>query len=218
MPVTLDNLSATVSGAAVSMTLALTIASSAKALVVFTGSDNSRSISALTWNGTSLTRLTGLSTSSRNSELWVLTAPAAGSFNVVANWVGSGGTGLFALSYNNVKASGGFGTPVAASAAAAATVNMSLSSTNTDLCVGYFAYNTAANAVTINNGTTRRSLCCSTTIRMVVADIAGAASITLSATAAASGAWVMLGVPLVFSATAAGGSFVGSLAMLGAGA
>lgn len=200
----MDNLTATANGAVASMTVALAVGSTAKILLVFASNENTRSVSTMAFNGTTLTRLGGVANSSRFSELWAMTAPPVGTFNLVTNWTGAGSMGMVALSYNNVKAVGSTGTVVAGSSAAATAATLSLSSTTTDLCVALFAQNSGANTLTINNGTTRKTQVLSaTTMQTIVGEATGAPTLSFSATSTGSVAWTMLGVPLIFSAAAA---------------
>lgn len=209
MPVTFDNSTATVGGALVSLTVALTVANGA-VLLAFTANDNTRSVSAMAYNGVAMTRLGGAAISSRFSELWVLTAPAVGANNLVVNFTGACSCGIFGMSYTNVKDVGGFGTVSTGISGNAALANLSVSSTNTDLVVACAAW-INVNALVFNNGTTRGSLCVSTTCRMVIGEIAGAASVTLSSSSTAIGNFFSYGIPLIFSAAAASGLYMSLL-------
>lgn len=209
MPVTFDN-AASGQTSGVALSLALTAAANT-VLVVFTLNDDGRSMSSVAYNGVNLTRLCNVSPG--DVEIWGMTAPAAGANNLIVNITGaSTGFGVIACTYLNA---GGFGTAVSGTATTA-NPNLSLSSTTTDIVIGGFKV--GFGTVEIKNGTTRGNVTTAAVnnARLVVADIAGAASVTLSASMSSSQNMQMGGVTIRFSAAAAS-SFVGFRALMGVG-
>jgi hypothetical protein len=110
---------------------------------------------------------------------------------------------LAVVSYTGARMIGGspFGTVVAGSAQATANPSFSVSSTSTDL-VAYGFGVSGAPAVTITTGTNRGSSTATTAARLVIGDVVGAATVSISATAATSNTWGFLAVPIVASAAA----------------
>ena len=203
MPVVFNGINSTASGAlAVTLQFNLT-AAAGDILLVYASNSQARSVSAVAYNSVALTRLTGVANVTNNLEIWALTAPNAGTLTLSANFVRSADWILTGMTYSNVKAVGPFGTVAIGSAAAGLTANQSASSTTTDLVV--FNFIAASGGMPVfNNGTSRLSKSNGATNCMIAMDIAGAPSITASATDAAAVVWLMTGVPLVFSAAAAG--------------
>jgi hypothetical protein len=212
MPVTFDNSNST-STNGTALSLALTAASNA-VLVAFTFNDNAQSCSSVAYNGVALTRLCRVSPG--DVEIWGLTAPAAGANNLVVQLAGAAtGFGVVACTYTNAKSTNTFGTAVSGTATTA-NPNLSLSSTTTDIVIG--AFKVGFGTCEIKNGTTRGSVTAAgvNNARMVVADIAGAPSVTLSASMSSSQNMQMGGVTIQFSA-AATSSFVGFRSLMGVG-
>lgn len=175
------------------MVTALTVAADAT-LLVFTFNNNSQGISAMAFNGVAMTKYIAIGSA---HELWILTAPASGTNNLSAAWTGTGGRlGLFAVTYTGVKGIAGIGGAVTAVQASVAVGNLSVSSSATNLVVANFMM-TNGGLSTLNNGTTRGSASCSANIKCVIGDIAGATTISLSASAAAVCDFYIIGVNLL---------------------
>ncbi len=201
MPVTFDALGTASGSLTQSLTVNINIASNA-VLVVGVGTNINRSASAILYAGVALTRLGQVhETTNQTVELWVLTAPAAGNNALSAHFVGA--SAMWAIaggSYLNVKAIGPFGTPASGTSGTANNVNFSISSTTTDLVAGFIWGDNSTPSAT--NGTSRASVGFATGGgKFLYQDIAGAASITLSATSTGAN-WAFMGLPLIFSAAA----------------
>lgn len=175
-------------------------------LLVWIHSNEATTYSAVAAGLRPLTRLTAISASTSRFELWGLSSVPAGVLTIsaipagtqVATWA------MAATTYTGQRQVGGspFGTAVGGTSGATTTVNFSVSSTSTDLVA--FGFGISANvSLTLNNGTTRATATHSTTGRMVIGDIAGDATVSLSATAGGSVVWGFLAVPIVASATPA---------------
>lgn len=160
-------------------------------------------ISAMSIGGVSFVSL-GANTG--NLYGWVCSAPPTGVSTVKIH-----NTGLFQhavgfASYTGHQQAGAYGTVRAQTSGTASTYNISVSSTSTDLVINCIRATGGTNAAFANNGTTRFSGTCSGISRMILADIGGANSITLSATVAtAATSWDSISVPLHFTAIAASG-------------
>lgn len=171
--------------------------------------------SAMDLGGVALGSIAGANTA--NVFAWCCTSPPTGvtTFNLHL-------TGLFQhsvalVSYNgHVTTSGSiFGTPHPQSSGTASNFNISVSSTSNDLVVSCIRVTGGTNASFFNNGTTRGSITDSGVARLILADIGGAASITLSATVqTAATSWDSVSIPLHINLTVAGGYF---LALMGVG-
>lgn len=212
MPITFDNVGTSfTSGTTCSVNFTFT-AGANTVLLVYTVADVGRSCSAVAYAGVQLTQLIHVTT----NQLWALTAPAAGANTLSVDWVTTGGTGAFratAVTYLGVKAVGGFGT-LQSTTTTGVVINLSLSSTTTDL-VAFFAVTTNNVSLTASPGTTRLSASHSGDL-MLIGDIAGAATISLSAVVPGSSVIRFIGQPLIFSLAAAVTSPF-TLSMLGVG-
>lgn len=203
MAVTFNNVTTTAGPASVGTKTILFTATAGSTLLVWTHANTAISISGIQANNMALTRLGHVSASSSRAEVWGLTAPPAGVLSISANTVAAASLNfcLVAIGYVGHRQIGGspFGT-VALGTATGATANLSVSSTSTDLVV--FGFGASANlAVVLNNGTNRADITHSTTGRLVIGDIAGAATVSISATANGAGTvWSMIGVPIIASA------------------
>lgn len=200
MPVTFDNAGSTATtGTALALTLTLT---SGASLIVFGANDNGRSLSAVTYAGTALTRKALV----QNGEVdcWVLTAPAAGANILSAQLVGAGiSFAITGLSYVGLKDTGTFGTANSGTVGVVAAITLSISSTTTDLVVVGYKIN-GSQTLSIPSGTIRTSISSGAAVKLVVADFAGAATVSASASATSgTPSWAAIGLPLVFSAAAA---------------
>lgn len=217
MPITFDN-KASGQTQGTSLKVLLTAAANTT-LLAFTTNGFGISVSSMAYGGVALQRKAMVVNTdySATLELWVLSAPGTGILTLSAQFVSSVNWGMIGVTYLGVKASNGFGTPVSATAAGGTTtINLSLSSTNTDLVVACFATGYTDNIIA-NNGTLRGSATASFDMRMIVADITGALAITVSATSSAA-SWAVLGIPLLFSAAAGGSSrFFGLRSLVGVG-
>lgn len=205
MAVTFHN--ATLTAGPVSSTskvLLHTISAADACLLVWTQSNKAISLSAVNAGGVAMTRLGLVSAGGTSTlELWGLTAAPIATLTISATQVGttSANFALIAVSYIGQRTVGGspFGT-VAVGTATTVTANLSVSSTSTDLVV--FGFGISANTTLVtNNGTLRASATASSLARLVVGDIAGAATVSVSASAGVSSLWGMMGVPLVASST-----------------
>ena len=207
MPVTFDNATATAQTSTVSFTVALTVATNAVLLAFACGKDIANSVSSMAYNGVALTRLgqTGARAGGGSVavEAWGLTAPAAGANNLVVKFVGAAQLwAVGAVSYLNAKAVGPFGTVQSATINTSSVITLSVSSTSTGVVAGGWA---CIDDISATNFTTRKFDNNSYGFR--IADSAGAATISLSAVTGAdvASSWAVIGVPIVFSAAAAGG-------------
>ena len=210
MPVTFDNVGRSHTSGA-NLSLVFTAAANAAMLIFTVGG----SISAMAYAGVACTNYT-FNAGAGTVQVWVLSAPASGVNTLSVNGV-TGVTNLNAIvtTYTQVKDTNGFGT--AQNTLTTGTVcNLSLSSSTTDLVylAAWINDNGTANAH-YNGAATLRASATVSTVTMLVYDITGAATTSVSASTATSTGFILLGVPLVFSAAAATGPF--NLAMLGAG-
>jgi hypothetical protein len=204
MAVTLHNANATAGAGSVGARTLLHTSTAGAVLLVWIHSNEATTYSAVAAGLNPLTRLGAVSAGTSRSELWGLTAPPSGTLTIsaipagtqVATWC------LAATTYTGQRQIGGspFGT-VAQGSATAANVALSVSSTSTDLVV--YGFGISANTtITTTTGTNRTNTTHSTTGRLVVGDVTGAATLSISATSGASGVWGMLAVPVVASLTA----------------
>ena len=207
MPVAFDNATATAVTSTVSFTVALTVASNAVLVAFACGKDINNSVSSMAYNGVALTRLgqTGGRTGAGSVavEAWGLTAPAAGANNLVVKFVGAAQQwAVGASSFINAKAATPFGTAASGTAGAVATIVLSVSSTTTDIVAAGWA---CIEGISATNLTTR--VTDNGTFGFRVGDSAGAATISISAVTQGGigGAWAVMGIPIQFSAAAAGG-------------
>lgn len=200
MPVTFDNFGSSAVGAATSIALTFTAGANA-VMIAVSHNVNNVSVSTMAYNGVALTRY--ISNNDRPVEVWVLTAPASGSNVLSCLWKGVASVGVAVCTYTNAKNVAPFGTGISGTATTVAAVNYSVSSSSTDLVWAGFCILAGTQNITWNNGTVRGSFSNGTTLKMTVGDIAGAASITISATTAATTSWKMFAIPIVFSAAAA---------------
>lgn len=206
MPVTFDNIGSTAStGATCSI---LFTAAANTVMLMFTR----QSVSVCAYNGVALTRL---HVTDRN-EIWGLTAPATGANTLAVTFVNvATNTGCIVATYNNAKAVGPFGTPQG-TLTTGTVGNLSLSSTTTDLVVMGVWLNDAGGNIIFNAGmTVRQTRSCVAQYKLGLADRAGAATLSLSASNGFSTGFIIEGIPVKFSAAAATKPF--NLAMLGAG-
>lgn len=201
MPVTFDNGVYTSSTGTVSQ-LTFTVGSNAVILAFVTNDSTSNfSVSAIAYNGAAFTRLgqvRGFGTGvSWPFELWGLSAQASGAHTLSAQFTASDRWYMGILSYTNVKDTTPFGTVGAATGTSQTVMNLSLSSTNTDLCVFGFI---GTQNITPGNGTIRVT---DSTTGIRFGDIAGATGPTtsISGSLAASGSWMGIGISLRFSAS-----------------
>lgn len=205
MAITFDNaVGAHSIGTALQFTLTAT--AGAAALVVFNYSDVGNSASAVAYAGVAMTKLGRID----SLECWGLLNPTAGANILSAQFVALGNWTLVGATYMNVASFGGLGS---ASAAAATTVNFSVSSGAGNVVIAAFGIHTG-NTITLNNGTLRNTTSFGPVSNLVIADIAGAATVSLSATAAAGENWLMLGLNMVVVSTVTN-TF--TFAMLGVG-
>jgi len=153
-------------------------------------------VSAMTANGNSMLSL-GAGTNTDKIFGWILSAPPSGNVTIKMHH-----TGLFQhswtfVSYTGHTANAAYGTVTPLSSGSANTFNFSASSTATDLVVYAIRATGTANAAFANNGTTRLSGSNSNVSRMILADLGGASSITLSCTVqTAATSWDGIAIPL----------------------
>lgn len=200
MPVTFDNIAKSQS-TGTALQFNLTVGANAVLLAYFVhDSVNQRSVSAVAYGGVAMTRLgstLALGTNNIRMEVWGLTAPAAGSNVLSAQFAQSDLWYGFGVSYLNATGTTPFGTVASATSGGATVLNLSVSSTSTDLISFFMA---ATGAITLSNGTQRQT---AGSQAIVVGDIAGAGPETVSATNAGSITWGGLGLSIRFSAAAA---------------
>lgn len=147
---------------------------------------------------------------------WVCSAPPTGITTIKVHNTGLFQHGVAFVSYTGHQQAGAYGTVRATSSGTASTFNISVSSTSTDLVINCIRATGGTNAAFANNGTTRLSGTNSQISRLIIADIGGASSITLSATVAtAATSWDSISVPLHYTAIAATNACF--LAMMGVG-
>lgn len=170
-------------------------------------------ISAMSIGGASFVSL-GANTG--NLYGWVCSAPPTGISTIKIHNTGLFQHGIGFVSYTGHQQATAFGTVRAQTSGTASTYNISVSSTSTDLVINCIRATGGTNAAFANNGTTRLSGTNSGISRLIIADIGGANSITLSATVAtAATSWDSISVPLHYTAIAATNACF--LAMLGVG-
>jgi hypothetical protein len=198
MAVTIHNTTFTAGGASAAVRVLVHTATANSCILIWTHSNETGSISAVGVGGVAATRLGAVDGGGSRSELWGLTAPAAGNLTISARFVGTGQSrwGLAATTLVGHRHVGGspFGTFVAATASSD-TVNLSVSSTSTDLVVFGLGVSGDA-AVTLNNGSLVLDMSHSTVGRLVIGSIAGADPTSISATAAASVTWGLMALPI----------------------
>ena len=203
MPVLFDAVANSVETSTASLTVTLNVASNA-VLLAFCGTvNNTGSVSAVAFNGAALTRLgrAGNTTGSGPViEIWGLTAPAAGSFGLSANFTTTSRWILTGISYINARAANPFGT-VASATASAVTVGMNVSSSTTWITVAQYG---CTSQISASNALTRMSVVGN--IHNLLVETAGALNTALSAIlqGAVSAEWAIAGLPVIFSAAAAG--------------
>lgn len=204
MPVTFDNAALTAQGAAggASIKMVLTAAANAVLLCFASNDGTSGSISTMEYGGASLSLLgTFTATSGVHTEVWGLTAPGTGALTLSA---AIGGFSTFwafgAVTYLNAKTVAPFG-GIASASVSGANANFSISCSSTDLVV--FGLTHYVQQAVLNNGTQRLIATVTSDVKLLVGDIAGQASrVSVSATGSSTEEWMMLGVPIRFSAVA----------------
>jgi len=177
------------------LTLSLTLDNPALVLA-FGGNDSGRVLSAMAFGGVAMTKLA--STAFGESECWVLTAAGAG-VGVLSAQLAGAATPFCVVAVGYRDNAGGTmttGTAVSGTAGAATNVALSFSSTSTDLCVAAFKNNGNTNIAQDAAATLVFSQTAGTSVRMIVAQRTGAASISFSASCASSLSWAFTGVPL----------------------
>jgi hypothetical protein len=174
----------------------LTITCAANAVLFAFAEVAAGSVSAMTLNGTSFTSLGGAQT--QTLQAFIFSAPPTGVSTFKIHWPIAIQFSVMLASYTGHSTTNYTGNCRAQSSGAANNFNVSVSATNGDMViVGFRVTSATADVVTINNGTTRlapfsdssRAIC-------ALADIAGATSITLSATCVAAHAWDAIAIPL----------------------
>lgn len=202
MPVTFDNFFGTAIAATASASFAMTLTTNATLIVGVALKGAALSLSTCAYNGVALTQLGRFQNGTPESiQIFGLTAPAAGANTLKITVVGGAtpAVTLCALSYANVKAVNPWGTVVGGTAVAA-TADLSYSSSSTDMLVGFFEANQLLN---MNNVGATVRFSNGAAMGYLAVDMAGLASITLSATATSgTGTWSFIGVSLAFSAPA----------------
>lgn len=208
MAVTFHNATQTAGPASVGTKAVLhTLSAADAAVLVWTTANTSISISGVSANGFNFTRLGQVSANTSRSELWGLSGfPGSATLTITLNTTGAASLDFCVVvtSYIGQRTIGGspFGTFVQGTATAA-TGNLSISSTSDDLVAFGFAIS-ANTSLVLNNGNTRASSTATLVARLVVGDIAGGTTVSVSATAGAgTPVWSMFGVPLVVSAAQA---------------
>lgn len=199
MPVTFDNAAASIT---VGTSLGFNLTAGAGAtLIVFTTSDgNNGSVSAIAYGGVALTKKT--TRVGFFCECWVLSSAASGSHTLSAQFVNNLKWTMVGATYTKVKDVGTFGTDSTLTGTTVTNLNLSVSSTNTDLVVAFFAADQAT-GLSSGSGTTRLSSIQASSIGCILVDMPGGATVTISAVTTAASFWGAIGVPLVFSAGAA---------------
>lgn len=202
MAVTFFNATATAGIASAAARTVTIVGTSEATLLVWAYADSGVSLSAMACGTLPMTRLGLVSAGGCIGELWGLSSVPTGTLTISAIPVGVATTKwcMAAATYIGQRTVGGspFGTVVLGTATAA-NAAFSVSSTTADLVA--FGFGLSANsAFTISNNT-RASATASTGVRLVIGDVAGAAVVSVSATAVSSGVWGFMGVPIVASAT-----------------
>lgn len=197
MAITFDNawtISTGSSGASITITCA------ANAVLFAFAEVAAGSVSAMTLNGSSFTSLGGAQT--QTIQAWIFSAPPTGVSTFKIHWPIALQFSVMLASYTGHNTTTYTGNCRAQSSGAANNFNVSVSATTGDLViVGFRCTSATADVVTINNGTLRiapfsdssRAIC-------ALADIAGATSITISATCVVAHAWDAVAIPLHYSA------------------
>lgn len=152
MAVSQDNKNATTTAFSTGGTIAYTVGASANYLIFDWQDDNETSVSAVTYNGTSMSLLTSNSATGVRLERWGLANPATGTHDLVYTLVGATlGSARFIHSYIGV----GTVTSNSKNTDTGTTVSNSITSTSTnDLVVDVTAIDTASGTMTADGGQT----------------------------------------------------------------
>ena len=218
--VTFDNAALTAGPVSSNTKAVLLTVTTNAVLVVATHSNEANSMSAVVAGGVACTRLGKIVAGTGSTELWGLTAPAAGTLTISAAVTGNNPAtfALAAASYTGKRTTGigPFGGVVGISAAGALNANITVSSETDDMV--FVAWGVSANAtVTLSlNQTARANATHSTTGRLVLGDATGLPLLGLSATSSGLGDWAVVGVNLLASLSAAPATTF-NLAMTGCG-
>ena len=204
--VTFDNAALTAGPVSSNTKAVLLTVTTNAVLVVATHSNEANSMSAVVAGGVACFRLGKIVAGTGSTELWGLTAPAAGTLTISAAVTGNNPAtfALAAASYVGKRTTASpFGGVVAISAGAVSNANLAISSETDDMVV--VAWGISANAtITLSlNQTARANATHSTTGRLVIGDAAGAALLSLSATSSANGDWGVIGVNILASLSTA---------------
>ena len=200
--VTFDNAALTAGPVSSNTKAVLLTVTTNAVLVVATHSNEANSMSAVVAGGVACTRLGKIVAGTGSTELWGLTAPAAGTLTISAAVTGNNPAtfALAAASYVGKRTTASpFGGVVGISAAGALNANITVSSETDDMV--FVAWGISANAtVTLSlNQTARADATHSTTGRLVIGDATGLPLLGLSATSSGLGDWAVIGVNLLAS-------------------
>lgn len=202
MTVAIHNTTVTAGPVSVTSRGVLHTATAGSVLLVWTQVNKANSISNIAINTHNLGRLALVSAGTTTIELWAHTGPASGILTVSAALVGatSGNFAMIVQSFTGARNYGQnpFGTVVAGTAGATTNLNLSISTSATNMVA--FGFGVSANTTLTIGGTTDGTATLSTLGRLAVGHIAGgAAAVSVSCVAGASGQLGGLGVPIIAS-------------------
>lgn len=203
--VAFDNAAFLSSGvSAAALTITITAASNA-VLLVAAHVNEAATLSSVVAGGVGCTRLAYVAGGTGNTQIWGLTAPAAGTLAISARFAGANQAiwCLAAATYTGCRTSATpFGTAVVASAGPGLLATITVDSTASDMAVVAWGMS-GVPVVTLGLSQTERgSATHSTSGKLVWGDRVGETSLTLSATAAGTATWAIVAVNLIHSDSA----------------
>lgn len=203
MALGLHNANATAGAASVGARTLLHTGTSGACLLVWIHSNEATTFSAVAAGTNPLTLLGAVSAGGSRLELWGLTSAPTGILTISAIQAGTNPATwcMAATTYVGQRTTASpFGTVVGGTATGTVS-DFSVSSTADDTVAFAFGIS-AATTITLGENGARllTNTTHSTTGRMIVGEIKGAATVSLSASSGASGVWGFLGVPVITSA------------------
>ena len=155
------------------------------------------SVTSVTYNGVPLTKITAVTNSSTiQTELWQLVAPATGTANVVVTLSGSTYLTVGVISFTGVDQSTPYGTP-ATSKGTGTSANITVASASNEMVLsvaGAGIY--GRNFTSITGGTQQWNLSAATSTKGAGGTATGAASVTISHGLSASNDWAIIGLAI----------------------
>lgn len=218
MAVTFSNATLTAGPVSANAKVLLHTAVANSVMLVAVHSAKSPNLSAVRVQGASMALLGSVADGTGHTELWGLTAPAAGTLTLTAMVAGNSPTNfcLVALTYTGHRAASPFG-GVVQNFSTGTVTNLAVSSTLGDMVVAAWGISANTTIAISGNQTNRADTTHSTSGRMIVGDIAGASTVSASASSGASCAWAALGINLISSVSAAPSGIIARMSLLGCG-